>query len=211
MIISSLHKKRNDVDLFFENGSKIILDYRVVIDNRLKPGDSLSEETIKYLINRSELNRIKDQAFRFLSFRHHSSHELKLKLIKKNHPKNLIEEVISELIENKYLNDYDFAKSYIEEKITRKKSGSIKLKSGLMQKGVDRNIIDNLIVNLDLQLSFDNAFLLAQKKYNQLIQKEQDKNRIRQKLFTYLINKGFENDIIMPALNRLLVIDETGK
>lgn len=207
MIISSLHKKRNDVDLFFEDGSKIILDYRVVIDNRLRAGDSITEETIQYLLNRSELSRIKDQAFRFLSIRHHSCQELKLKLIKKKHPENLIDEVISELIEKKYLNDYDFAKSYIDEKLTRKKYGSIKLRSGLIQKGIDRRIIDNLLINVDLQLSFDNAFLLTQKKYNQLIQKEQDKNKIKQKLFIFLMNKGFETDTIMSVLKKLLITD----
>ncbi|MDQ7816000.1 MAG: regulatory protein RecX [Melioribacteraceae bacterium] len=203
MIISSLQKKRNDVEIFFEDGSKISLDYHVVVDNGIHKNDFLSEDKIKYLINRSELNKIKNQAFRFLSLRNHSSHELKLKLIKKKYPRELIDDAINQLREKDFINDREFAKQYIEEKVNKKRSGFYKLKAELNKKGIERELIEELLSGLDSKISLDNAFNLAKKKYDQLIQKKNDHRKLKQKIFSFLASKGFETDIILSVLDQL--------
>ena len=208
MIISSLQKKRNDVEIFLEDGSKISLDYHVVVDSGIRKNDVLSEDKIKYLINRSELNKIKNQAFRFLSLRNHSSHELKLKLVKKNYPRELIDDAINQLREKDFINDREFAKQFIEEKINKKKSGFYKIKSELNKKGIERELIEELLSSLDSEISLDNAFKLAKKKYAQLIQKKIDNKKLNQKIFSFLASKGFETDIILSVLNKLKFLPE---
>lgn len=203
MIVSSLQKKRNDVEIFFEDGSKISLDYHVVLDCGIRKNDLLTEDKIKYLINRSELNKIKNQAFRFLSLRNHSSHELKLKLIKKNYPKELIDDAIEQLKVKNFINDREFARQYIDEKINKKKSGFFKIKSELNKKGIERELIEELLSSLNSQISLDIASNLAKKKYDQLIQKKIDHRKLKQKIFSFLASKGFETDIILSVFNKL--------
>lgn len=203
MIVSSLQKKRNDVEIFFEDGSKISLDYHVVLDCGIRKNDLLTEDKIKYLINRSELNKIKNQAFRFLSLRNHSSHELKLKLIKKNYPKELIDDAIEQLKVKNFINDREFARQYIDEKINKKKSGFFKIKSELNKKGIERELIEELLSSLNSQISLDIASNLAKKKYDQLIQKKIDHRKLKKKIFSFLASKGFESDIILSVFNKL--------
>jgi regulatory protein len=203
MIVSSLQKKRNDVEIFFEDGSKISLDYHVVVESGIRKNDFLTEDKIKYLINRSELNKIKNQAFRFLSLRNHSSHELTLKLIKKNYPKELIDDAIDQLKVKNFINDREFAKQFIEEKVNKKKSGFYKIKSELNKKGIERELIEELLSGLDSEISLENAFKLAKKKYDQLIQKKTDHRKLKQKIFSFLASKGFETDIILSVFNQL--------
>lgn len=209
MIVASLVRKGNDVEIIFDDGSGLLLDYHVVVDNGIRKNDSLSDEQINYLKNRSELNKIKHQAFRFLSIRNHSSYELKLKLLKKKFLPHLIDEALESLKEKKYLDDQKFSHQLIEEKMKKGKSGSIKIKSELKKKGISRELADKLIDTLDQNQFYENACDLASKKYDQLIKKESDFRKIKQKLFSYLAMKGFGSDIITSAINKIRMPEET--
>lgn len=203
MIVASLVRKGNDVEIIFDDGSGLLLDYHVVVDNGIRKNDSLSEEQINFLKDRSELNKIKHQAFRFLGLRNHSSYELKLKLLKKKFHPALIDEALQSLKEKKYLDDHKFSLQMIEEKMKKKKSGSIKIKSELKRKGISRELADQLINNLDQNQFYESAYNLARKKYDQLIKKESDYRKIKQKLYSFLSLKGFGLDIITSAINRI--------
>lgn len=203
MIITSLKKKRSDVEICFDDNSKLLLDYRVVFDNGLRRNDLLNESQINIFLYRSEKHKIKDSAFRFLSRRLHSSQELRTKLIKKRFRKEIIDEVIMGLVNKNFLNDLNFAQSYLNEKISRKREGFNKVKADLIKKGIARNIIAQLIDLVDSNLLEKNAFELARKKLSFLKARETDNKKMRQKLFSFLMSKGYEIDLINIVLNKL--------
>jgi regulatory protein len=205
MIVSSLKKKNNSVEIIFEDGSVIVADYNVVVAEAIRKNDDLSEEKINYLLNRSELNKIKNYAFRFLGIRNHSSRELKLKLIKKKFPVDLIDEAISELISQNLIDDKQFAKQFLDEKLSKGKSGPNKIKAELIKKGIERKIIDELILSIDNDSSYQNALNLAMKKFRTF--NEKDKKKSKQKIFNFLHTKGFDSELILSVLKEI-IIDE---
>jgi len=203
MIIASLKKKGQNVEIVFENGTKILFDYRAILDHGLRKNDELDDDKINLLLSHSEQLHTKDSAFRFLSTRLHSSKELKDKLAKKGYTKSIINDVIEQLQQKQLLNDHEFAKAFVIEKFEKKKSGAVKIKSELMKKGIDRQVIEIVISGLDQTQSESNAYELISKKLKQIQRKETDKRKIKQKLYSYLSSKGYKYDIIINSINKL--------
>jgi regulatory protein len=203
MIVSSLKKKNNSVVVCFQDGSEIVIDYNVVVKLGVRINDQLSEDKIKLLLNRSEISKIKNYAFRFLGFRNHSSQELKLKLLKKKFSPELIAEVLNELTEKNILDDTQYAKQYLEEKLRKGKTGPNKIKSDLLRKGIKREVVDKLCLSVYADSSFQTALELAGRKI--LTIKEKDKRKVKQKIYFYLHNKGFESDIILAVLKKIFI------
>lgn len=203
MIITSLVRKRSDVELVFDDGNKVSLDYRVVYDNGLRKNDNVSEDELKSFLYKSDLLHIRDAAFRLLARRLHSSHELKLKLIKKKYDKSIIDNVIQSLKEQNYLDDDQFAKLLAEEKSVKKKFGRNKIRAELYKKGIDKSVIDSILNNEDDKLNYDNAIFLAKKKLKLLIEKNTDKRKLKEKLYSFLSGKGYDSELIMKVINNM--------
>lgn len=203
MRISSIQKLRNNVEIYFEDSSKIRIDYRIAFDNGLRRNDDLDEEKINNLLSQSEKLKIKDSAFRFLARRHHSFHEIFKKLLNKGYKKEDISEVLEKLKRDGFVDDLLFANAFVEEKLTKKKLGLIKVKAELMKKGVDRKIIDAAFSHADNSMMESNAVSLIEKKIKFLKEKESDAKKIKQKLFSFLYSRGFDSEIITSALNKM--------
>ena len=203
MIITALQRKGNNVVIIFDDREPITFDYRTVLDNGLRKNDTIDEKFFERLISESNFLKIKDSAFRLLGRRHHSTSELRIKLIKKKYPKEIIQRVLSDLTDNNLLDDEQFAIAYLEERSVKKKIGVNKLKAELFKRGIDRKIIDKVLLNVDSQLSYDQAMELAQRKMMSLRRKELDEKKLKSKIFLFLTSRGFESELILKVLNDL--------
>lgn len=110
-----------------------------------------------------------------------------------------IEQVIAQLISENYLNEQRFALAYAGGKFRIKKWGKNKIIASLKRKGISTPCIKIAIAGIDDD-EYINAIkdLLTQKK-----KETKGKNIFRQKalLHTYLIGKGFENDLVYKFIN----------
>lgn len=203
MIIIALQRKGSNVLICFDEGEPITLDYRTVLDNGLRKNDKVDEKLFERLVSESIFLKTKDSAFRLLGRRHHSTSELRTKLIKKKYPKEIIEKVLTDLTDQALLNDEQFAIAYLEERLVKKKIGFNKLKAELFKKGIERKIIDNVLLSVDHELSYEQALELANRKRLTLQGKEKDKKKLKSKIFSFLSSRGYETDVIMKVLNNI--------
>jgi regulatory protein len=203
MKINSLIRKGSDVEVIFYDDSKLVLDYKAVVDFGLRKNDELTEEKIEEIKNRSEINKIISHALRFLGRRLHSTYELKLKLIKKGYNKYLIDFSLAELKEKGLINDKEFSKIFLDEKSIKRKNGILKIKLELQKKGIERKIIDETIEDFNKNINTDNAFKLARKKYELTVNKEKDSRKLKQKIYSYLASKGYGSETIKASIQKL--------
>ncbi len=204
MKILYLVKKNNYVIVTFDNDEKLRLHYEVAVKCSLRKNDELSDEKLKSIQKTEDLFNLKNSAFRLISRRPHSSYELKTKLLKKKFNKEDISEIIHDFNSKGYLSDKDFAERFIDEGI-KKKKGLMKIKSELFSKGISRAIIEQLFNKFDDDKSItENAKLLAQKKLETFNYKKYDANQKKQKLYSYLNNKGYSSDIIKQVVDEIL-------
>ena len=182
------HKERYSV---FAGGQFLVgISQETLLKFDLYTGKKISAENLSKLKNAESEIKLRDQAYRYLSRRAHSCQELQLKLSNKGYAKDLIQHIISDFLRRGYLNDHDFARSFIIEEINLKKSGPILIRNKLLKKGISLNTCDDLISSLyDFQDQIDNCAFLAGKKYKQGTgDDDQKKKKI---LINYLRRKGY--------------------
>lgn len=143
-------------------------------------------------------------SLRFLSYRPRSEKEVREYLLKKKVAQEIIEEVISKLHEHKFLDDKEFAKMWLESRVRHKHKPIRIIKYELGQKGISREIIDQLLQNS--QESKQKDITAIQILITKHLPKYKDlpKHQIYQKLATFLTQKGFSYDLAKRSIDEIL-------
>lgn len=105
--------------------------------------------------------------------------------------------IINFLNDEGYINDERYCRSYVKSKLSLKKWGVNKIKISLISKGVDRDIIDTVVSEID-QDSYKEELikLLENKKIN-----ESDPYKRKAKLMRYAVSKGYSINDVMEIVN----------
>ena len=209
MIITRVEKKDNtNVIIYLDNGEKIYLAYEVILKNGLRKGVEISESHFHLLISENQKFFIKKKAYDYLGKRIHSAYELRTKLLRKKYDSDLINGVIDELRMGNYLDDSRFTEVFIEEKIRLKSWGRTKLKAELAKRGIAADIISTIlpekfpIEGEEIEL----AYRLAEKKYLSLKSRNLEQGKLVQKIYTYLMSKGYSFNIGKKVVEKLFSI-----
>ena len=209
MIISGIKKKDNtNVVIDLDNGEKLYLAYEVMLKNGLRKGVDISESHFQLLIKENQKYFIKKKAFDYLGKRIHSAYELRTKLLRKKYDSDLINVIVDDLQKGQYLDDYKFAEIFTEENIRLKSWGRTKLKSELMKRGITADIISTVLVEKfpSAPEEYELAFQLANKKYLSLKNRNFERHKLMQKMYSYLLSKGYGFDTIKKVVEKLLSI-----
>ena len=135
-------------------------------------------------------------AMKLISLRKRSVFEIKERLRKKKFEEDIIEEVLQELKNYKYLNDEEFTEAYINDRINFNPRGRFLIKKELSEKGIAEDIIERKIEELlSEEKEIESAKKMAEKKLMTTSNKT-DKIKVNQKIRSYLQSKGYSFDII---------------
>ena len=115
-----------------------------------------------------------------------------------------VEEVISRLITEGFLNEERFARSYVRGKFGQKQWGRNKILQGLSHKQVSPYCIQKGLEEIDDQEYQDTLQQLASQKWKLL--KERNPFTRRQKLANYLIRKGYEPELVWNHIRKIYPI-----
>jgi regulatory protein len=206
MRIEKIKKKdEKNVIITFDNGERLYLAYDVFLKNGLKKNDDFSESRFSSLVEENQLFHLKQKAFLYLGRRLHSSYELMLKLKQKGYKQRLIEQVIEELIKGNYINDYEFASLFADENIRNKLWGRKKLEAELFRKGIDRNIILQIgDEKFSTGGELNQAVELGRKKIKSLQSRRIDSEKLKIKLVSFLMIKGYDYECSRRTVEILL-------
>ena len=108
--------------------------------------------------------------------------------------------IINHLIDDDYLNEVRFAKSFIQGKLRIKKWGRIKLNYELRIRGVKKFIIDEQINKISNDDYYDYFNEFSNNKIKILKGSKDEKKRSFINYFTY---RGWENNLIYEKLNEI--------
>jgi regulatory protein len=199
-------KDARNVVIHFDNDEVLFLSVDIFYKSGLKKNDEISDDRFSSLIIENRLFHIKQRAFRYLGRRQHSTSELRTKLKQKGCETELINEVLDDLKNKNYLDDTMFAKMFVEEKIKLKLWGEQKLRSELIKRGINSEIISNILQNIiSDEDKLNNAMTVASKKYDSLKNRNVDRDVIKRKLITFLKSRGYNYDVIKEVCDELIV------
>ena len=139
-----------------------------------------------------------NRALKYLSLRQRSIKEIHDYLIKKQYSEEDINEAIKQLIELKFLNDDDFARSFIENR-QRKGSSKKTIEFELKMKGVGKEQSEEILE--DANSDINTALTYIEKRLHQF--ERYDAEERKKKIIGRLRSRGFNWDIISVILKKL--------
>ena len=111
------------------------------------------------------------------------------------------DKILDYLLDNRFVNDERFAKSFVRGKISQSGWGSNKIRFHLVQKGIAKEIIDEALKQTDEEVYRKRLTDILKVKAKS-IKAETDFEKKR-KLATYAMQKGFEGSLVWEVIKEL--------
>lgn len=201
MVITSVTKQKNNenrFNIFVDGEYSFSADGEDVMEFGIKADAEYEEVELRQLIYNCQYKKAFDDACRFLSARPRSRMEL-VKKLRAKYDTGVIDEVIVKLQEYNYINDDEFARMWIEERKRLKPTGKKKIAQELRAKGIDNKVVSEAIDRF-LPNDVEAAVEIVRKKVNKAGGFPESR-QAAQKLYRYLLYRGFEYDTIKQALS----------
>ncbi len=135
---------------------------------------------------------------KYCAYQERCQFEVRTKLFGSGLSNDEIENVICDLIEQKFLDELRFSKAFVKGKFNTKSWGKLKIKQHLKQKKISNSCINKALDEISNEDYFNKLNGLIKKK-NKLLVTDNEYTR-KQKIGRYLIGKGFESEIVWEEL-----------
>lgn len=195
-------QKRNKerVNIYIDEEFAFAVFSELVYKHGLKVKQEIDEESLRELFSEEEKKKCKATALRIIERSYKTEKEIKEKLHLKGYEKPAIDYALEFLREYNFINDESYSKMFVKDSL--KSKGKNRIKMDLKRKGVSEENIVDALANINREEEFLVAKKLCEKKYSQLIKREDDKYKISSKLLSFLISKGYEYELSKDVVKK---------
>jgi regulatory protein len=156
------------------------------------------------------IQRARNYVYFILSKRSYTKKEISDKLKRRKYDPDDIKKILKEFEDEGFLNDKRYAYGFALDKKNFNSAGKRLVKMKLVQKGVDKDIIDSAVENAYKDTDeYKMALELAERKVR--LYKGKDKQTIARRLQGFLIRRGYAFDVAMKVVKKLvkdIVVEE---
>lgn len=225
-------KKTGRFNVFLDGQFGFGADEDTIVNYRLVPGKVLTPEELEKVLFETVAGKLMEKMYRWFGIRQRSEKEVKgyfriknqesrfasearrVRIKGKEEVSDLVIDLVIERLKQKgMINDEEFAKAWVEARRRSKQKGKMALRAELLQKGVDKEIIDKVISSprppsgageAGEHITGDSEENLAQEAlqkkmrlWNNLPELERKKKAIG-----FLLRKGFEYQTIKQVVEK---------
>ena len=194
--LSVQKKDRERVNVFLDDEFAFGISLTAALE--LKKGQQLTPAEIEQLKHADLFSKAWNRALGYLGFRARTQQEMEKYLVEKEYPEVVVQATVERLLENQYLNDEDFARSWLRDRARIRPKGAKALRYELRQKGIENEIIDMVLEEVDEE---DGAWIAVQPKLQRWTTLEE--HEFRQKVTGFLGRRGFGYDAIRRVIERV--------
>lgn len=180
----------------FLDGESAFVVYKGELSRyHLEEGAVLPPEVYEELVNRVLKKRATLRAMHILERTDKTEAQLRRKLEESEYPKEAVESAIAYVTSYGYLDDRRYAEHYIEWK--KQGKGKARLKMELVQKGISREIIEEVLESTDFGETREMIRqIILKKRKTDIPMNEKEKQR----LYGFLMRKGFSSSDILAVM-----------
>lgn len=194
-------KRPGRYNIFLDGQYALPVSEDVLIQFGLMKGQEVDNELKQKLLVAEANSQAHELALNYLSYQLRTVKEMRTYLRDHDIAAATIETIIGQLIEQKYLDDAEYAKAYVRTNMILHEKGRIVLERELKQKGVGPTEIADALTLYDTETTLENGTKLAQKTWQRQAKLAQ---RVRQqKVRQTLQQKGFTGDEITMIFDQL--------
>lgn len=177
------------------------MDFKTFSESRFNKGSAISYDELQDLLSESNYRRAKERILYLLSYKSYSKKEL-LDKLKLEYDEEAISKAVSKVEDLGFINDELYAKNYASKLFNTKGFAEKRVRYELSRKGIEPDLIEKVISELDLNPK-DRIINLLERKFKSKISNEKDINRT----IASLQRLGYRFDDIKLALSEVLSED----
>ena len=171
-------RRKSLTQLYLDGEPAVKVDTETFVRFKLKPGDEITDERLRELIEASNAHRAQEKALYLLEHRNHSKKELRDKLLRAEIPKEAAQAAADRMEELGLVNDEAFAKAYARELFLRKRYGKTRVRQELRLKGIDPELTEELLEEYGgEEAALENISAVLERKYAAWREDEKIKRR----------------------------------
>jgi len=206
-MISENKKNKDRVSIFADDEFLISCQKELNYKKSVRKGDKVDPDLLLELAREDEYMKAKDVALRSIERSLKTVHEIEKKLREKEYTEDTIQRVIQFMEEYSLIDDYKYAETFFKEKLRTR--GVKKARFELSNKGIPKEIMEKALEALSTSsVEEDSCLKLAEKKYAQLVKRETDPYKLKNKLYTFLMGKGYDYELISSTLRKVMESSE---
>ena len=144
-------------------------------------------------------DQVLDKMAKYCAYQERCVKDVRDKLKTFDIPQKEKDEILDYLLDNRFVNDERFAKSFVRGKINQSGWGTNKIRFHLIQKGIDKETIDEALGQTDEE-TYRHRLIDILKTKSKTVRAENDFEKKR-KLAAYAMQKGFEGSLVWEVIN----------
>jgi len=194
-------KRKGRYNVYLDDKYAFPVAENTLIEFRLMNGTELTDEQVKEIQDRENVNKAYGDAVNYLSYQLRTEKEIKEYLYKKEYHRDAVDLTLQRLRDLNYLDDESYAQSFINTQLRMSANGPKIIEQKMIQKGVPNNIIQDKLAEIDQDILLENAIDFAKKQVRK--QKRASFQQMLTKLRQSLYQKGFNKEIIEETIESL--------
>jgi len=189
------------INVFVDGRFLLGVNASVVFQMGLELEQELQPVQLEELRSEAALQQAVDRAYNYLSYRPHSREEVRRYLRRKETPPAIIDAALARLEQLDLINDHTFASFWVESREQFSPRGARALKNELRMKGVEREVVEELIND---EKDEERALRAGRKKALSLVRiPGMDFATFRARLGSFLQRRGFGYDVSTRTVRAL--------
>ncbi|MDR3711146.1 MAG: RecX family transcriptional regulator [Capsulimonadaceae bacterium] len=196
-------RRKGRFNIYVDGNFVIGVGEAVIVRLGLRTGTNAASEELARIAREEELQNAVAAAVRLLESRPRAVREIKDRLYTKGFEQDIVDETINKLTTLGYLNDAQFAQSWVESRSRSRPGGIRKRRSELIAKGIARDDIDSAVA----PISEDDEIAMARQAATKILPSPSTNSAERRKQFIRLTSalqrRGFGWSVIKEVLKTL--------
>jgi len=193
--IQRVGKSSDRFAVVLDDGRKIRVRAEVIVRLGISAGGKLGEADLEQLKQEAELAEAKETGFRLLAVRARTVADLRKRLEARKFSARAISETIRMLQQQGLLDDEAYAKQFVHDCLTMRPMGARRIILELCRRGVDEELVRDVVNSLVDQATETRAALRAARQRLERL-KKLDEDAARHKVRAFLARRGFDEDVI---------------
>jgi regulatory protein len=198
-------KNPNRVNVFLDDEFAFGISRFVGLD--LKLGEKIDDSMVEKLLENDGREKALQKALRFINYRSRTSFEVKEKLIGLGFENDIVDSILNELIEKKYINDREFAENWVSSRCHSKPRSHRMVQYELRKKSIPEAFIQEALNSMPN----DDELAIALGKKNLHRFAGLDEKIFTKKMTGILARRAFSFSVVHDAIIKLNILrNESG-
>lgn len=190
----------NKYKIYFEDGETLTTYDDVIINNNLLYKKDIDVDMYDTILEQNKYYDLYNKCLKMISSKMRSVGEIEKYLTKEETSKKDINSIIEKLSKMNLLNDKNYAKAYVSDKMNFTNTGPYKIRKELEDLMIDSDIIEELLSKIDEDV--------VKNKIEKYIAKKERSNKhskymFKEKMMSELLNLGYDKNMIADALDNI--------